>query len=185
MSNNRSLKTLFIFNGIFVFAGSFLGPLYAIFVEKFDTSVFSISLTWSSYLFSVFIFTLLVSKVGDKIKEKEYLLILGYVIRAIAWLLFLFVSNIYHLILLQVLIGFGEALGGPAFDAIFAEHLNKDQHIEEYSDWKIVSNATTSIGTLIGGTVVTFFGFNYMFVLMSFLAIISGIGLYLQPRRLL
>ena len=36
---NRSLKTLFLFNGIFVFAEGLLGPLYALYVEGFDKSI--------------------------------------------------------------------------------------------------------------------------------------------------
>ena len=185
MASNKSLKVLFLTNGIFVFAGSLLGPLYAVFVENFNTSVFSISLTWAVYLFSVFVFTFLISKIGDNIKEKEYLLIIGYFIRAFVWIMFVFVTNINQIMLLQIAIGLGEALGGPSFDAIFAEHLNKGEHIEEYSDWKIISNALTAIGTLIGGIVVTKFGFNFLFICMSLFAFMSGICLYLQPRKLL
>ena len=41
------------------------------------------------------------------------------------------------LLVAQFLLGIGEAVGTPAFDVIFAEHLDKGKHINEYSDGKL------------------------------------------------
>jgi len=182
---NKSLKTLFIFNGIFVFAGSLLGPLYALYVGTFDKNILSVSVTWASFLAATFIFTLIISKLGDKAKEKEYLLMAGFLVRAVAWFMFIFAVNIFHFVFLQVLLGLGEALGTPAFDSIFAEHLDSDKHIKEYSDWKLIVNGTTAVGTIIGGLVVATFGFGLLFAAMSGLAAVSFLGVLIQPRKLL
>jgi len=182
---NKSLKVLFIYNGIFVFAGSFFGPLYAVYVGILDKSILSISITWSVFLIASLIFTLILSKIGDGVKEKEYLLMAGFFVRAIAWFLFIFVTDISGLIFLQIILGLGEALGSPAFDAIFAEHLDCDKHIEEYANWKLVLNGATGIGTIIGGLIATKFGFSWLFATMSLLAVVSFIGVLLQPRKLL
>ena len=147
---NKALKTLFIFNGLFVFAGSLLGPLYAIYVEKIARGIFPITLSWSVFLISTTLFTFLVARFGDKIKEKEYLLLVGYAIRAIVWLAYIFVPNFYFLLVAQFLLGIGEAVGTPAFDVIFAEHLDKGKHINEYSGWKIITNIVLAVGTLFG-----------------------------------
>ncbi len=85
---NEALRTLFIFNGIFVFASGLLGPLYAVFVETIDTRIISVSLSWSAFLLSTTLFMLLVRKYGDFIAEKEYLLMAGYLTRSITWFLF-------------------------------------------------------------------------------------------------
>jgi len=82
---NRSLKILFLANGIFSFAGSMLGPLFAVFVERLDKNVLSVSLTWAAFMFSASIFTYLISLVGDRVKEKEYLLMAGFLVRAAGW----------------------------------------------------------------------------------------------------
>lgn len=182
---NKSLKILFIFNGIFVFAGSLLGPLYALYVGTFDKNILSVSITWASFLAATFIFTIIVSKVGDKVKEKEYLLMAGFLVRAAAWFMFIFAGNVFHFVLLQVLLGLGEALGTPTFDAIFAEHLDGGKHIKEYADWKLIVNGTTAVGTIIGGLVVTTLGFNWLFAIMSGLATVSFLGVLIQPRKLL
>jgi len=183
--HNKALKTLFIFNGLFVFAGSLLGPLYAIYVENISKGIFPITLSWAVFLFSTTIFTLVVAKIGDRIKEKEYLLLVGYGIRAIIWFSYIFIQDFYILLIAQFLLGIGEATGTPAYDALFAEHLDGGKHIYEYSEWKIVSNIVLALGTLLGGFIVEKYGFNPLFVFMSILATLSFIGVYLKPRKLL
>ena len=182
---NKALKTLFVFNGLFLFAGSLLGPLYAIFVEKITRGIFPITLSWSMFLISTTIFTILVAKIGDRIKEKEYLLMLGYVIRAVVWFSYIFIQDFYILLLAQFILGIGEATGTPAFDAIFAEHLDKGKHIFEYSQWKVISNIVLAIGTVLGGLIAERFGFSPLFFFMSILAMVSCIGIWLKPRKLL
>jgi MFS family permease len=119
------------------------------------------------------------------VKEREYLLLGGFLIRGIAWLLFILAGSVLHLILIQILLGIGEALGSPAFGAIFAEHLDEGMQIKEYSSWKIVENSITAIATIVGGLIVSSFGFVPLFIAMSGLAFISFLGVLLQPRNVL
>ncbi|MBI2623443.1 MAG: MFS transporter [Candidatus Liptonbacteria bacterium] len=182
--NNKSLKILFVYNGVFVFAGSLFGPLYAVFVGMIDKEILSVSATWSAFLISTFIFTLIISRVGDKIKEKRNLLLGGFLVRALTWFLFIYATNISYLVFLQILLGLGEALGTPAFEAIFAEHLDARRHIEEYADWKMIMNGMTGIGTLIGGLIAAMLGFQWLFISMGTLALISFFGVLLQPKKL-
>lgn len=183
--NNRSLKVLFLANGIFCFAGSLLGPLYAVFVEKLDKNILSVSLTWAVFLISTSLFTYVISRLGDRIKEKEYLLMAGFLIRGLVWGLFIFTNSVWMLIGMQFLLGLGEALGSPAFDCIFAEHLDKNKQIREYSDWRLIINLTAAGGTILGGFLVVNFGFNILFLIMSLLALMVFIFVWRQPRKVL
>lgn len=182
---NRALRTLYIYNGIFTLGGALLGPLYAVYVQRFEADVFDISVTWAAFLISTSFFTFLISKIGDRIPEKEYLLLGGFLVRAIGWFLFIFVGNLAFLILLQVILGVGEALGSPAFDAIFAEHLDSGKHILEYSDWKLIANMATATGVILGGAIVEIFGFPWLFASMSLLAMVAFLGVFLKPRSVL
>lgn len=180
------LKILFIYNGIFVFAGNLIGPLYALYLERFPSSgILTISASWAVFLVSTTLFMYIISKVGDRVKEKEYLLIAGYLVRAIAWFLFILISKIEILIALQILLGLGEALGTPAFDAIFATHLKEGSYMSTYSNWKLITNFVLALGTLLGGFIVSVWGFNPLFLIMSFLAFLSFFGILLKPRNLL
>lgn len=183
--NNKALKVLFFYNGIFVLAGSLLGPLYAVYVQKFQSGVLAISVSWSAFIISATFFIYLLSKIGDRFKEKEYFLLAGYLIRALAWFLFIFIGNIWSLVILQIFLGLGEALGTPTFEAIFAEHLDQGKFLAEYSNWKLITNIVLAIGTLAGGIIVAKFGFTPLFLAMSALSAVSFIGVLLKPRNLL
>jgi MFS family permease len=182
---NNALKSLFIYNGIFVMAAAMLGPLYAIYVVKFVDGVTAISISWAAFLVSTSIFTYLVSKKGNEIKEKEYLLLAGYIIRILSWIALIFVHNLWSLVMVQILLGLGESLGTPSFNALFADHLDKNKYIKEYSDWSLVANLTSAAGILAGGFIVSNFGFKALFILMAGLSLISFFGILFKPRKLL
>jgi len=129
ITNFNALKILFISNGIFVFADRLLGTLYAIFVEKFDTNILSVSFSWFIFMLSATLFTLIISKYADRIKEKEYLLIAGFILRVISWILYIFTNSLLMFIFVQILIGIGEAVGSPALDSILTNYLKKGAEI--------------------------------------------------------
>ncbi|KKP68715.1 MAG: Multi-drug resistance efflux pump [Candidatus Moranbacteria bacterium GW2011_GWE1_35_17] len=183
--NNKALRTLFLYNGIFVGAAAMLGPLYAIYVVKFVDGVTAVSISWAAFLVSTSIFTYIVSRKGDGIKEKEYLLLAGYIVRILSWILLIFVHNLTSLVLVQILLGFGESLGTPSFNALFADHLDKNKHIKEYSNWSLIANLTSAAGILAGGAIVNNFGFKALFLFMSALSLVTFFGILLKPRKLL
>jgi MFS family permease len=183
LSNNKILKTLLVYNSIFVFASSLLGPLYAVFVETIDSNVISISIAWSTFMLSATFFMLLVRKYGDRIKEKKKLLMSGYIVRALVWLMYPFVPSFEILIVLQIFLGLGEALGTPAYDAVFAKHLDKNKFIEEYIDRKLAVNFSNALAVMVGGLIVAKFSFTVLFFIMSALAFVSFVGLLVQPKN--
>ncbi len=185
VNNNKSLRILFISNGIFVFADRLLGPLYAIFAEKFDANVLSIGFSWFVFMGSATVFTFIVLKYGDKIVEKEYLLIGGFMLRVLAWFLYIFTNSLTMFILIQIILGLGDAIGSPAFDSIFAKHLNKGNEVHDYSSWKLVQNMSLAIASLLGGIIVYYISFEALFVAMALLGCISSLIVYFQPRDLL
>ena len=179
---NKVLKALFLYNGLFVLAGSLLGPLYALYVERLEAGILPVSISWAVFLFSTTLVTYILSKKGDGLKHKRYLLAAGYLIRAFSWFCMALVTNIEQLIVLQFILGIGEGIWTPSFDAIFAEHLDKNKHIMDYSDWKVISNSVLVVGTLLGGYVVSNYGFHYVLFGMSGLALVSFFGVVLNRR---
>ena len=182
---NKSLKLLLGINSIFVIAANLLGPLYALYISRMGGSIAVISGTWSVMLLTTTLVNFVLIRYGDRIKEHEYLLIAGFVFRAIAWIGFVYSGSITSIIALQIVIGVGEAVGSTGFDAIFAEHLDKQCHIRDYAIWKTISNVIAAMATLIGGFVVTFYGFGPMFYFMAIVAIFCAIFTYLLPRKAL
>jgi len=182
---NNSLKLLLIINSVFVLAANMLGPLYAVYIEGLGGSITMVSGTWSVMLLSVTLANLALIKYGDRVKEHEHFLLSGFILRAIAWISFIYAHSIFHIILIQIIIGVGEAVGSTGFDAIFAEHLDRARHIRDYATWKMLSNLIAAFATMIGGLIVTQYGFNPMFYVMSAIAFSCAVFTYFLPRRLL
>lgn len=182
---NKSLKLLLSINSIFVLAGNLLGPLYAVYIEGLGGSIAVVSGTWSVMLLTTTLVNFALIRYGDRIKEHEYLLIAGFIFRAIAWIGFVYAGNIAAIIALQIVVGVGEAVGSTGFDAIFAEHLDRSSHIRDYAVWKTISNIIAAIATFIGGFVVTLYGFSPMFYFMGTIALACAIFTCLLPRRAL
>jgi MFS family permease len=171
MAHNLPLRMLFLSNSMFVFATALLGPLYAVYLEGISQGVLAVSLTWSVFLCSSVLFTLILSRIGDRLGHKRRLLMAGFLLRAIGWGLLIFATSLWWVIIVQIILGLGDALGGPSFDAMVAEHLDSGKHIQEYADWKLLSSIAMTGGTLIGGFVVYSLGFGWLFGTMSILAI--------------
>ncbi len=184
-TKNNALRALFVYNAVFVMAISMLGPLYAVYVEKFVDGVTAITISWAAFLISTSVFTYIVSKTGDRMKEKKHLMLAGYLARMLGWILLIFVHSLETLILVQVLLGIGEALGTPAFHAIFAEHLDRNEHIREYSNWLLIANITSAIGIILGGIVVDNLGFRTLFLIMATLSMVTFFGILFKPKKLL
>lgn len=182
---NKSLKILLLVNSIFVLAGNLLGPLYAVFIEGLGGSIAVVSGTWSVMLLTTTLVNFVLIRYGDRVKEHEYFLIMGFLFRAIAWIGFIYAHSLTTIILLQIVIGLGEAVGSTGFDAIMAEHLDRSSHIRDYAVWKTISNLLASVATLIGGFIVTWYGFTPMFYFMGSVALGCAIFTYLLPRRAL
>ncbi len=177
------LRALFTFNGVFVLASSLLGPLYAVYVLRLGQSVITVSTSWSVFLIATTVGTYVISRFKDGTNREIDMLRAGFLIRAFVWLMYGFIHSLPELILLQILLGMGESFGSPAFNALFAEHLEKHEHIHDYADWQIISNIMTASGTFLGGFLVTWFGFRFLFFCMSGLALFSLFGFSLTANK--
>jgi MFS family permease len=186
---NKALRALYIYNGIFVLAGGLFGPLYAVYVQTFipnpDQSIIAVSFSWGIFLIASTLFTFIVSKFGDAIKETEYLLMAGFLLRALVWVLYIYVGSLTFLIILQILLGLGDALGSPSFNALTAKHVDRGYRVEEYADMGIIFNLSAGLATILGGLIVAKYGFSILFITMSLLALVSFIGILFKPRKLL
>jgi MFS family permease len=182
---NRPLKILLLTNSLILVAGAMLGPIYALFVEKIGGDLLDASLTAGMFALTAGIVTLISGKFSDKVKENELIVILGYAIMGLGFLLYTVCNSIFFLLIIQIIIGFGEAIYAPAFDAIYSKHLTKKQAGRQWGAWEAMNYFSIAIGAVIGGLIVTAFGFNVLFVIMAMMSFLSAVYIYQLPRKVL
>ncbi|MFH1188967.1 MAG: MFS transporter [bacterium] len=180
---NKAITILLATNGLILVAGAMLGPIYAIFVDKIGGNLLDASYAFGIFALAAGATAFISGKYSDKIKENEIILIIGYGIIGIGFLGYIVVNSIFTLLIVQVIIGLGEAIYAPTFDSIYSKHL--DIHGRDWGAWEAIHYLTAAIGAVSGGLLVTFFGFNTMFITMSALCFVSGIYIFLLPRSIL
>jgi len=180
---NKKLRILFLTNGIFIIAGALLGPLYAIFVDTFDVTPLTISLSWATMLTSSLItFYIISKKVDDEKNININLLVAGYLISGLAWILYLLVSSVVFLFAVQVLLGVGLAAGGPSWLLLVTNNLDEDKGVYNFAQWSMISKVVEIAAVTGGGIIVTTLGFKTLFFAMAIVAFVSA-GLLLSLKK--
>jgi hypothetical protein len=175
INGNLALRTLFLSNGIFVFAGIAVTPIYALYAEGMGASLLIVSYLASTLFLAKIIGTISLRIVGSKIHSKKLLLISGFLLRALGWIILIFAGSLVMLFIVQAILGIGEAIGSTSFRAMVATNLDEGQEISEYAEWEIILAFTGIAGTVAGGLIVTHFGFITLFPIIALLAIISAL----------
>ncbi|MDQ6985606.1 MAG: MFS transporter [Candidatus Dojkabacteria bacterium] len=177
---NKTFKILIVTNSLILLAGAMLGPIYAVFVEENGGDVLDASLIFSIFTLSAGITTIVSGRLADKLPHQKYLVIFGYTVITLGYVCYTFVNNMNSLAIVQIIIGFGEAIYSPAFDSLISKHLDKDKEGTEWGIWEANYYFTTAIGAFLGGVIVKEFGFTTLFVVM---AIVSSFSVVLLINK--
>lgn len=183
--SNKPLKILLITNAAILISGAWLGPIYALFVKKIGGDLLDASFTYGIYALAAGITTYISGKYADKLKENELIVVFGYIIIGVSFISFIFVKTILSLFIIQVIMGFGEAIYSPAFDALYSKHLDGHASGREWGAWETMNYLTISVGAITGGILVTLFGFNIVFVFMGIVCLCSAFYILHLPRKVL
>lgn len=181
----RPLKILLSTNGLYYMAGAMIGPIYALFVEEIGGDLLDASYAFSVFAIAAGITAYISGKYTDQIKENELIIAFGYFIISIGYFYYIFVGSVWQLFISQALIGLGGAVYSPAFDALYSLKLKKNNAGMAWGMWEIMYYFTTAAGALIGGFVVTYFGFTPLFIIMGSLALMSALYIFILPRNVL
>jgi MFS family permease len=181
---NRAIKLLLLSNGLILISGAMLGPIYALFVAEVGGDLFDASLTGGIFALAAGITSLFSGRLTDKIKHKENIIFFGYVFMGIGFYLYSFVSGIYFLFMVQLLIGFSEAFYAPSFDALYSKHLAKTKRGRVWGAWESMNYFSIAIGAVLGGFIASRYGFDILFYGMALLSICSGLIVFFTRKEM-
>ncbi|PID70065.1 hypothetical protein CSB37_03585 [bacterium DOLZORAL124_38_8] len=182
---NTALKILLVTNSMVLISGAMIAPIYAIFVEKIGGDLLDAS--FASALFAVVagITTFFSGRISNKMTEDKKVVSLGYLLIASAFFGYTQVESMTTLLFMQILLGIGESIYSPPFDAEFSRHLDKGESASEWGIWESTNYFSSAIGALFGGYIATTFGFNTLFIIMGILSLSSSVYLYFLPKKVL
>jgi predicted MFS family arabinose efflux permease len=182
---NKALRVLLWTNALILLASAMIGPIYAIFAEEVGGDLMDASIAGGIFALTAGIVTLISGKYSDKIKENELIISLGYLIEGLGFMLYIWVDSVATLFAVQVVIGLGEAIYNPAFDAVYSKHLDGHKSGTQWGAWESMYYFTRAIGAILGGVLVISFSFQAMFIVMGLLCFFSGLYIYFLKRSVL
>jgi MFS family permease len=173
-----------IYSDVFFWsAWGLLGPIFPIFIINNIQGGTPLVVGIASAIFLI-VRSLLRVPLGillDKcISEKDdyFVLVVGLFITALIPFGYVISTLPWHLYFLQTIYGIGMALIMAGWSAIFTRHIEKGK---ESTQWGIDSMAvglSAGIMGVVGGWLVTEYGFNLVFVIAGILGVLSSIILF-------
>jgi len=118
-------------------------------------------------------------------KDDYASLVLGTLLMAVAPLIFAFASLPWHIYLAQIIRAFGAAMALPSWSAIFTRHITKKR---EALCWSLDSSFIgfgAGVAGIVGGLLVSTYGFTPLFIAVAVLDIVAGLLLLLIAKDVL
>lgn len=152
-----------------------MGPLFAVFAEKIGGNILDITWAWSTYLVITGLIYIIVGKVINNKRYQPEVMVAGYLLNAAITFCYLFVKTPIHLFVVQVGLGIAEAIGTPAWDALYTKTLSDG--VDSYA-WGLStgqSQIVTGLAFGLGGLITHFISFEVLFITMGVIQIIAAV----------
>jgi len=178
-SINKIIRTLISADLIFLSAFGLITPIFAVFIteqiEGGDVRVvgFAAAIYWIlKSILQIPIGKFLDKKKGEK--DDLYLLILGYLIVALVPFGYMFSFLPWHIYILEGIYAVGMAMALPSWCAIFTRHIDKGKEAFEWSLESTAYSFGTGVTGALGGILVSKFGFDAVFIMVGFIALLGA-----------
>ncbi|MFZ2150900.1 MAG: MFS transporter [Candidatus Absconditicoccaceae bacterium] len=174
---NRTIKFL-ILSDIFILTGFGLtSPIFAIFIKEgiIGGTIFAAGLSSTLFLITKSLVQLPFSRYVDKEKDKKRLLIIGTSLIVIVPFLYLLVSNVRHIYIVQIIYGIGSGIAYPTRLGIWTLALDKKHESFERSLYSTATGVGTAIAAAVGGALAQYAGFDILFITVGIFSIIGGV----------
>lgn len=175
MRLSKTTRILLMGANIWYFGEGMLGPLFSVFAEKVGGDILDITWAWATYLIMTGLMYILVGKLINGKPYKEKVLVAGYGLNALLTFGYLFVSNPLQLFFVQAGLGIAEAIGTPAWDALYARNVHAEHDTYAWGMASGQSQIVTGLAIVGGGMIAHYFSFNALFITMGCIQVFATI----------
>lgn len=169
----RGLRILLEASAFSTLAAGLFGPIYAIFVEDVGGDILDAGMAWFVFTMSTGLAIYLVGRWEDRLKHQENMVIFSYLVSAMGMFGYILVSNKFELLLVQLVLGISNAIGTPAYDALYSKYLDRGREASEWGLWEMTYYVITALGALFGAYIAELYGFKMLFAVMFCLALVA------------
>lgn len=170
---NRSYRILVAAYSLSTFSEGILMPIYAVFVQKVGGGILDAAGAVATFFLVMGVAELFIFRQKFSHRYRLHLMVGGWIIWLVGIMTYLVIHSIPILFLAQVLTALGNAIADPAFDAELADRTAYQLRENEYGTFEASKDIFQGIAALVGGIVVSAFGFRILVILMVITATIS------------
>lgn len=178
----RGLKFLVLADAWATFALGMLGPIYALFVEQIGGDLLDASWAYFTFTLTCGVVMYLLSFWENKVRHKERLILLSYVLVSLGCLGYYFVETQFGLLITQVILGISIAVLSPAYDSLYSHYVTKKREASDWGLWESMGYIVGAFAALTGGYIADSYGFRTLFLVM-FIVSLLGVGTALNLLR--
>lgn len=192
-SINRIVRNLIGADILFLSAFGLVAPVFAVFITEQikNGDVKIVGFAAGIYWILRAILQIPVGKFLDQTKgEKDdfYCLVIGYILTTLVPFGYILSSLPWHIYFLAIINALGMAMAYPAWCAIFTRHIDKGREGLEWASYGTAVDLGIGTAGVIGGLMVSKFGFDSVFLIVGIISLISGLLLltlrkYIIPKN--
>jgi MFS family permease len=175
MNLNRTTRILLLGANLWYFGEGMLGPLFAVFSEKVGGDILDISWAWAAYLVVTGVCYIIVGRLINGKPYQAKVMVAGYALNALLTFCYCFVHNSWQLFMVQAGLGVAEAIGTPAWDALYAKNMSDEHDTFAWGLSTGQSQIVTGLAIFIGGMIAHYASFNLLFIVMGSLQVVATV----------
>jgi hypothetical protein len=150
------------------FAETMLVPLYTALTNKFGGGILDAGIGYAIFCIATGVFVVAIGSTKWFESNTKSLVFWGFAIAGVCDLAYLLVQNKYEFWLVQLSLGLAVGMLNPAWDALYSEDAGKNEsHGKRWSFWTGGINFVTGTSALVGALIVTYWSFNWLFLIMA------------------
>ena len=180
---HRNIKLLLTCSMLIHGGINLLAPIYAIFIKNIGGTLLDASVTVGFYAILKGVLYFVFRKLKESKFSRKGMISFGYFMFFLGYIMYLFASNVTHILIIQGLLAFGEVIINPSWSAVIANALTKGKERSIYSDFYGYRSIAEGGAAILGGVLATQLGFNVLFGLMAGFALMASIlALFLKEE---
>jgi MFS family permease len=172
---NRTTRILLLGANLWYFGEGMLGPLFAVFSEKVGGDILDISWAWAAYLVVTGVCYIIVGRLINGKPYQAKVMVAGYGLNALLTYCYCFVHNSWQLFFVQAGLGVAEAIGTPAWDALYAKNMSDEHDTFAWGLSTGQSQIVTGLAIFAGGMIAHYASFNLLFIIMGSMQVVATI----------
>lgn len=183
---NSLPRTLLIVESVWAFGSGLFLPIFAIFSSQVGGDITDAGFAAAIFIAVTSLLEYPIGKMLDYYRlhhNQKWFLVADYFIEALVFFGYMFVSNKYELFALQIVLGVANALGDPAWEALYDESTPDRKAGSYWASSHMVIGLATAVAIAFGGVLAATYGFTPIFFAGGCISLFAAVLTAVKIRR--